>query len=357
MAEKTPEAARIDADSRHAEVLKEIVRHHIQTGEPIGSGTVSRGGRLGLSAATIRHVMAELEERGLLSQPHKSAGRLPTDKAYRIYVDQMIRRPRMAANQAQAIERALSEIRGEVEELLGEASRQLSHFSHQVGVVLAPDLQRLIVDQLEFVRLDSRRVMAILVARSGVVHNRVLHVDEPPEPRDLERIGSLLSRELGGRTLPEMRAWLQQRLREERATYDRMLAQSLELGSKAVALDETESDVFVDGTSNLLNLPEFNDLDVVRAMFRTLEDKRTLIESAEPGCSKSRASRSSSVRRTRCRIWRGVRSSPRPTGRASASWARSGSWGPTRMPYGRAMALVEHLPAVLSDLLTRSGDD
>jgi heat-inducible transcriptional repressor len=344
-----------DLEARHTQVLREIVRQHIQTGEAIGSATIARTGKLGLSPASIRNVMAELEERGLLSQPHTSAGRVPTDRAYRVYVDQMVRKPRVGAAQAQAIEKALADSRGQVEGLLGEASRQLSLFSHQVGLVLAPDLQRLIVDQLEFVRLDRGRVMAVLVARSGMVHNKILHLSDPPESAELERIGRYLTDEFGGRTLPQMRDLLARRLSEERATYDRLVARGLELARKAVDLDPSDAEVFVDGASNLLNLPEFSDLDLARTLFRTLEDKRTLIELL------SRLLEDSGVRvvigeenplsdLNRCSL---VASTYQAGERVMGT---IGIVGPMRMPYGRAMALVDHLAAVLSRLLSSSGN-
>jgi heat-inducible transcriptional repressor len=344
-----------DLDPRHAEVLREIVRQHIHTGEPIGSATIARTARLGLSPATIRHVMAELEEFGLLAQPHTSAGRVPTDRAFRVYVDQMIRKPRMGVAQAQAIEKALTGSSGEVEGLLGEASRQLSLFSHQVGLVLAPDLQRLIVDQLEFVRLDRGRVMAVLVARSGVVHDRILHVDDPPEPAELERIGRYLTDEFGGRTLPRMRDLLTRRLQEERATYDRLMARSLELGRQAVEFDESDAEVFVEGASNLLNLPEFSDLDLARALFRTLEDKRTLIELLSrlleaPGVRVVIGEENPLSDMNRCSL---VASTYRAGERVMGT---VGIVGPIRMPYGKAMALVDHLSRVLSRLLSSPGN-
>jgi len=340
----------IDPDSRHADVLREVVRQHIQSGEPVGSAAVSRVARLGLSPASIRNVMAELEELGLLSQPHTSAGRVPTDRAYRVYVDQLLRRPRVAATEADAIERALEGSRGEVDELCGEASRQLSRFSQQVALVLAPDLQRLVVDHLEFVRLDPGRVMAILVARSGVVHNRILPLSEPLTPLELERIGRYLSAEFGGLTLPEMRAALEHSLGQERAAYDRLMAASLDLGRRAVDLEQ-EGELFVEGASNLLSLPDFSDLDLLRALLRTLEDKRTLIdllgrliESSGVQVVIGEENRLSDL--TRCSL---VASTYRAGGRVLGT---VGVVGPIRMPYGRAMALVDHLSRVLSRMLS-----
>jgi len=243
-------------EPRHKDVLKSIIRAHIVTGEPVGSKTVSRGGGLDLSPATIRNIMAELEERGLLSQPHTSAGRIPTDLAYRIYVDRLMGRSRMSPVQTHAIDEALERSRGEIPELLEEASRQLSRLSSHVGVVLAPEWRRIVVEQLEFVRLGPRRVVAILVGRSGVVHNRILEVEDPVEQSELDRIGSYLSERYHGWTLPKIREELELRITQERETYNLLAAKALDLGREAVKLARADSEVFIEGTSNLLNSPE-----------------------------------------------------------------------------------------------------
>jgi heat-inducible transcriptional repressor len=356
MSNKAPSSAPgLKSGGRHGEVLKSIIREHIVTGEPVGSQTVSRARGLKLSPASIRNIMAELEEWGLLDQPYTSAGRVPTDKAYRLYVDQLIPRPRMAASQAQVIDQALFRSRQEIPDLLGEASRQLSQFSNQVGLVLAPDLTRIIVEHLEFVRLDEHRVVAILVARSGVVHNRMLRVDNPLEQSELDRIGRYLSAEFGGRTLPEMRELLRRMISEERARYDRLVARSLELGRQAIESEDLVADLFVEGVSNLIGSPEFAELDVIRSVFKTLEEKRTLIDLL------TRVLRAEGVQvvigeenplsdLARCSL---VAS---PYGVGTRVMGTVGIVGPRRMEYARAIALVDYLARVLTRLLSDPGN-
>jgi heat-inducible transcriptional repressor len=346
----------IDLDAREEAVLKSVISQHILTGEPIGSRAVSKRPRLDLSPATIRGVMAELEERGLLTQPHVSAGRLPTVKAYRVYVDHMIGRPKMAADQTVAIEKAMGGHQGEIAELLEEASRQLSRFSNQVGVVLAPELRRIVVEHLEFVRLDLHRVVAILVGRSGVVHNRILEVDEPLGQGELDSIGRYLSEEFRGLTLAQMRRKLERRLSEERAVYDRLVGRGLDLGRRALAAEEAEAEMFVDGTSNLLDQPEFSaDPERIKGLMRALDRKKTLIdllgrvledgglqviigdELPEPGLA-------------RCSLVAA------PYGAGGRVMGTLGIVGPTRMEYAQAVALVEYLAQVLSRYFSRPGD-
>lgn len=330
-------------DARRSAVLKAIVVEHIHSGEPVGSHKVSRDTRLDLSPATIRNVMAELEEHGLLSRPHSSAGRLPTDRAYRLYVDNMISTPQMATSHAQAIDRALARSRSEVAEMMSEASRQLSQISNQIGIVLAPDLRRIVVEHIEFVRLDRYRVVAILIGRSGIVHNRILKLDRQLDQHKLDLSGRYLSEEFRGYTLPQMRAKLQARVTEEQAAYELLLA--------ALQAEGGESDIFVEGFSNLLGLPDFADLDDVKSLFRTLEEKGRLIDLLDrilegDGVQVVIGEENPLADLAHCSL---VASSYGPEGRAVGM---VGIVGPTRMQYSRGIALVDYLAGVLTKILS-----
>jgi len=298
--------------------------------------------------------MSDLEDRGLLVQPHPSAGRLPTDRAYRFYVNRLMDPARVAAGQVQAIDEALHRTRGEIPELLAEASRQLSRFSHHVGVVLAPELKRVVIEHIEFVRLEGSRTVAILVDRTGVVHNRILEVAEPYEQAELDRIGRQLSAEFAGMTLPAMRETIARRMTEERAVYDDMLRRGLELGAQAVESDPAPQEVFVEGASNLIGSSRISDPERVREILRTLEEKGRLLgllgrvldaEGVQVVIGRERSGAGlpdlSVVTST-------YRADQRVMGTV-------GIVGPTRMEYARAIALVDHLAGVLSRLLSSPG--
>ena len=341
-------------DPREREILKSVIQAHIVTGEPIGSRTLSKETKLDLSAATIRNIMADLEERGLLSQPHTSAGRVPTDSAYRLYVDQLMGPVRMSASDAQAIDEALLRTRGELPELLGEASRQLSRFSHHVGVALAPEFRTVVVEHLEFVRLEGSRVVAILVDRSGVVHNRMLEVAEPLDQGELDRIGRYLSEQFTGSTLPAMREALLRRMAEETATCDRLLARSLALGSRAIEAEAPAAGVFVEGASNLLAAPEFGDIERLRALFRTLEEKGRLVELLGQLLHGAGVQivigRENPADLADCSV---VAST---YGVGDRVMGTVGIVGPTRMEYARAVALVDYLARILTRVLSGPGN-
>ena len=338
-------------DSRQRDVLKSVIQAHISTGEPVGSRTVSSDKGLDVSPATIRAIMADLEERGFLTQPHTSAGRIPTDSAYRVYVDRLMGKSRMSASHAQAIEQALQRSRGEIPELLEEASRQLSRFSSQVGVVMAPQWRRIVVEHLEFVRLAPYRVVAILVGKSGVVHNRILDVEEPVEQDELDRIGAYLSETYSGWTLPRMREDLEQRIHRERDDYRLLAAATLDLARRAVELSRAETDVFIEGTSNLLNSHGFADLSRMQTVFRALEQKRRLVDLLGhvidgDGVQILIGKENPDSDLADCSLV----TSPYHAG--DRVMGTVGIVGPTRTQYARAVALVDYLARVLSRLLT-----
>jgi len=338
-------------DVRETEILRSVIRSHILTGQPVGSRSLSRSVGLDLSPAAIRSTMADLETRGLLTHPHTSAGRVPTDLAYRLYVDHLMGPPRMEARQAQAIDEALLKNRNEIPELLAEASRQLSHFSKQVGVVSGPEIRRIVVEHLEFVRLDARRVVAVLVGRSGVVHNRILEAEEPREQDELDRIGRYLSEKFSGKTLLETRQILLERMAEEAAAYDRLVSRSLELGQRALGEETSPAEVFVEGASYLLDEPEFANLERMKGLLRALEEKNQLIDLL---------SRVLEGRGVQVVIGRENPVADLADCSLVASTYGSGDqvvgtvgiMGPRRMEYARAIALVEHLARALTRLLS-----
>jgi heat-inducible transcriptional repressor len=341
----------VELSPREREILRALIRAHVLTGEPVGSRTLAGGGPSLGSAATIRSGMSSLEAKGLLAKPHTSAGRVPTDAAYRLFVDRLMDRPRMGVGDARAIESALRAVRGEFEDLLAEASRQLSRHSAQVGVVVAPELRRIVVDRLELVRVSGARGLAVLVGRSGSVHHRMLDDVGGVDQEELDRISRFLNDEVAGRTLPQMRAELVRRMGEERSRIDSLVARGLDLGRRAVAIEDGDREVFVEGTTNLLSHPEFADVDRMRSLLSALEEKTRLVRwlgrvLESQGVQVLIGSEATDARLDGVSL---VASSYRAGERVLGT---VGIVGPVRMPYGRAVALVDHLSRSLTHLLT-----
>jgi len=274
---------RVSADSldvRSKELLSLIIKTHMATGEPVGSRTISKLSSEGLSAATVRNIMADLEEAGYLEQPHTSAGRIPTDKGYRFYVDHILGQTRLSESDENRIQ---SEMLGEhspsTDQIMARASYLLSNLSESVGIVISPSIARDPVRHIEFLRLSDGRILVITVSRAGLVKDRLVRVAEPFTQAELDRTARYLNENFTGLTLMAIRAELLKRMQEEQALYDRLLQNAILICDRGLSEEqETETEVFVDGTSNILRRRDFADVERLRELFRLFEEKRRLVQ-------------------------------------------------------------------------------
>ena len=259
---------------REREILTAIVETFIATGEPVGSRTLARASREGLSAATIRNVMADLADAGFLEQPHTSAGRVPTAEAYRYYVEQLSGEAHLSRENESIIQDTLSGI-SDVQEFMERTSHVLSLVSHGVGVTVAGGGQRHALEHVYFSRLGDQKVLAVVVTRSGVVRDRVLRLDIPQA--DLDLAARYINENFRGWTMEDMRAEIGRRLERERSEYDRLM-KSIEQLYKQGALAPTggAEAVFVEGAANLLAGEE--DRQRLQELLRTLEEKEKVVK-------------------------------------------------------------------------------
>jgi len=258
---------------RQREILTAIVETFIATGEPVGSRILSRSNREGLSAATIRNVMADLSDAGYLEQPHTSAGRIPTTEAYRYYVEQITGKAHLSREDENIIHDQLSGIT-DVEEFMERTSRVLSLVSRNVGVTVATTGPKNALEHVYFSRLGDQKVLAVVVTRSGLVRDRVLRLDLPQS--DLDLAARYVNENFRGWTMEDMRAELQHRIEQERSEYDRLM-QSLEQLYRRGALEAEPGAeaVFVEGTSNLVASEQ--DRQRLQEMLKTLEEKGKVV--------------------------------------------------------------------------------
>jgi heat-inducible transcriptional repressor len=262
------------AGDREREILTAIVETYIATGEPVGSRTLARASREGLSAATIRNVMADLSDAGFLGQPHTSAGRVPTTEAYRYYVEQLSGETRLSHENESIIQDTLTGVT-DVQEFMERTSHVLSLISRSVGVTVASSGPRNALDHVYFSRLGDQKVLAVVVTRSGVVRDRVLRLDLPQA--DLDLAARYINENFRGWTMDDMRVELARRLEKERSEYDRLM-QSIEQLYKqgALATSETPEGVYVEGAANLVGREE--DSERLQDMLRTLEEKEKVVK-------------------------------------------------------------------------------
>ena len=339
----------VGLSERYQAILKDIIHTHIVSGEPVSSRTISKHGRQRLSAATIRNVMADLEEQGLLRQPHTSAGRVPTEAAYRLYVEGMMRLHQLSTDEKRYIEESLEDVAGDAEQLMSVVTHLLSELSHQVGIVLTPVIEEIVLKSADFVSLGGRRVLCVLVAQSGFVDHLVVETEDELSREDLVRVSNYLTETFSGTRLADIRTRLLDLMDDERQNLDRWLARAVDLGRQAVG-GSPEQEVLLEGTTTLLDQPELGDLGQVRRMLDTFADKARLLRLL-----------------TKCLGSDGVRVVlgddsdvtseldfslvAAPYGVGAKTLGCLGIMGPSRMEYRRVVPLVGFLGATLSRTL------
>lgn len=257
---------------REREILTAIVETFISTGEPVGSRTLARANREGLSPATIRNVMSDLADAGFLEQPHTSAGRVPSPEAYRYYVEQITGKARLSGEDENIITDSLHGIT-DVQEFLERTSHVLSLISHNVGVAVAVGGPKNALDHVYFSRLGDQKVLAVVVTKSGLVRDRLLRLDIPQT--DLDAAARFINENFRGWTIDAMRADLARRLEQERSEYDHLM-RSVEQLYRQGALATDERSVFVEGAANLVSTEQ--DRQRLQDLLRTLEEKQKIVD-------------------------------------------------------------------------------
>jgi heat-inducible transcriptional repressor len=297
---------------RSRQILEAVIDDYIRTAEPVGSRTVTRRHGLALSPATVRNVMSDLEEMGFLSSPHTSAGRVPTDKAFRFYVDSLLQIRAITEIQQEDIRRQYQVPGRDVGEILKETSRILSSISNYIGIVVAPRFAANVFRQIEFVKLCGKRILVILVSESGIVQNRVIEADEDLSSEDLVRMTNYLNDLLHGLTISEVKARIVREMEDEKVRYDKLLKEifhTFEEKSQLINLLDCcmkadRVNIFI-GSENFLS--RMNQMSVITASYA---------------------------------------SGPNTLGVL-------GVIGPTRMGYDRVIPIVDYTARMLSELLGR----
>jgi heat-inducible transcriptional repressor len=259
---------------REREILTAIVETFIATGDPVGSRILARSNREGLSAATIRNVMADLADAGYLEQPHTSAGRVPSSEAYRYYVEQLTGKASLSQEDQGIIKDSLRGV-SDVQEFMERTSHVLSLISHNVGITVAVGGPKNALEHVYFSRLGDQKVLAVLVTRSGLVRDRILRLDLSQS--DLDAAARFINENFRGWTMETMRTELARRLEQERGEYDRLMKSVEQLYKQgALTADESSQVVFVEGASNLVTGEQ--DRQRLQELLQTLEEKQKIVE-------------------------------------------------------------------------------
>ena len=346
-------------DERSREMLALLIRAHISKGEPVGSRTISKLTSEGLSSATVRNIIADLEEAGYLEQPHTSAGRIPTDKGYRFYVDHILEKTRLSESDENTIQLGLfGDGRPNAEQLLSRASGLLSRFSDNVGIVVLPSLSHAPVKHLEFVRLSDDQILVITVSRNGIVQDRLIRVAESFTQDELDRTARYVNSNFADMSLLAIRAELLKRMTEEKALYDRLLQNAILLCESGLeGQPQSQREVFVEGTSNIITKSDFADTERMRELFRIFEEKTRLVKLLNECVAP--LTQSVGVRIGGETSIPGLQGCAVITSSYSSGDQLLGSLGvvgPMRMEYARTMSVVSYIARILERALSETSE-
>lgn len=340
---------------RQHEILMALIRFYIGTAEPVGSKTLVQRRQLDISPATVRTVLAQLEEEGYLSQPHTSAGRIPTEKAYRYYVNHLLgQRFTDTRDHANRILLALRGFSGGVEDLLKWTSRALSDMSRYAGIVLPPSRVGSLFKKVTFVRINRESVLTVLVSVSGVTRNKLVRTDEDLSQKALDSMSAYLNQRFSGLSLEEMRRRVEEDLKKDIESFDLFMKAALHLGKRMFDGPDND-DVYVEGGSRFLDMPEFmTDLEGMRGIFRLFEEKRGLVALLDQTI-RARDMRVFIGSETGMAEMKGMSLVVSTYGREAGPLGAVGVMGPSRMDYNQVIPLVREAAKAVSERF--SGND
>ena len=336
---------------RDRRVLQAVIMDYIQTAEPVGSRVVSKKYNIGLSPATIRNVMADLEEMGFLTQPHTSAGRVPTDRAFRFYVDSILEMRKLTRLEKDRIENSLQEENPDLGEVMKRASSLLSLLSKQTGVVLAPRFASNLFRHIEFIRMREKKILVIIVSQTGQVQNKVIESDEELSQDELNRFSNYLNEFMSGLSLSQAKRKIMEEMKKEKVLFDKLMFRALQLSQKALE-DEEEGNLYIEGKTNIIQSPEFADLDKMRVLLLAFEEKTKIVKLLDKallahGIQIFIGAENEFHEMVNCSLVAA------PYSRESFTLGTLGVIGPTRMDYSKIIPVVDYTAQILGKILEK----
>ncbi len=257
--------------------LKALIERYIREGQPIGSRTLAKDTGLDLSPATVRNVMADLEDLGLVSSPHTSAGRIPTITGFRMFIDSLLTVEELKQKEVAQIRSVLMGGGSGDSQLLASASRLLSGITHMAGVVTLPRHDRTTFRQIEFLPLSEHRVLAILVTDAGEVHNRILHAHRDFDRAELDQAANFLNKSFSGQDMESVRERVLKELNDTRAHFDQRMSEALEMAGQVVSASKEKDDYVIAGQTNLMEFADLASLEQLRKLFDAFTEKREIL--------------------------------------------------------------------------------
>jgi len=335
---------------REKEILKVLINEYILTAQPVSSKGIADRYGLGISSATIRNSMQDLEEKGLLRQPHHSAGRVPTDKGYRVYVDSLIKPEKLSSQEKENIKRNLMADYTAVEDLLEQTSRVLGRASNLLGVTIAPHLDTEILTHIDLLSVGEKRLLVVIAVKSGIVKSIILEVDSEIKPEALQETERILNQKLSGLSLRDIMNSAEKRLKDSYTVNPQIIRLFLDSTDNLLSFQEEEK-VYLGESNNLLDQPEFKDWEKVSNFIRLIENKRFWLKIistkvAKEGVSITIGRELGKEEIEACSLICCA------YGKGSLK-GKVGLIGPTRMRYAKLVSLVDYTSTLLGEALSQ----
>lgn len=337
-------------DERKKKVLQALIIDYISSAEPVGSRTISRKFDLGVSSATIRNEMADLEEMGYIEQPHTSAGRIPSDRGYRFYVDSLMERTSLTGSERSVVEGIVFQKMKKIQGLVQETSRLLSELTKLTSIVAFPSQSLSKFSQIHLLPYQPGKALMVVIRDNGSVENNIIDVPESTSLEDLQKVTSTLNSKLKGTTLTEVKTRLLREICSELSHHKELLTTALDVLEPIIDQEETDG-LVLGGTLNMLNQPEFKDVEKLRTVLKVFEEgqsiKKVLTEESGTRLSVRIGGENKLEEMHNCSL---ITASYELDGQTLGV---IGVLGPTRMNYAKACSLVEYMTANLTEAINR----
>lgn len=345
-----------ELNDRKRAILRSIIDDYIQSAQPVGSRTIARKHELGLGSATIRNEMADLEELGYITQPHTSAGRIPSDKGYRFYVDNLMEIHSLAQEEMIHIRKAMNERIDELNQLFRRASLIISNITGYTSVIMTPQLSRAIIKSIQLVNVDEKRILVVVIAGVGIVQNKLIKHDSVIEETLLVRLAQGISVILSDKTIDQITMPMVIELQQDVKAPDDVIFPILEAIEECVRKIES-TEVYLEGITNILNYPEFNDLLKAREVLDLLKEE-DVITALVKSAAKRHHFDFKIGSENEINQMKDLSIITTVYGREGKDWGTIGVIGPTRMTYGKVVSSIQYIGELLNrEIIRIFGDD
>ena len=340
----------MDMGNRKRLILQAIIEDYINSAEPVGSRTISKKYLTGTSPATIRNEMSDLEDMGYIEQPHTSAGRIPSDKGYRLYVDKIMKQNTINEAQREMIKREFVESLGEIDRLIKHASKLLSQLTQYTSIVMAPQFRRTSIKQVQLLRIDRAVVLAVIVTNAGIIKNSVLRLKQDIQPDALVKITNMINDKMAGLDVEDIERFDFQDMLNNSFGHSEIIEQVVPELIQTLFYSDT-SEVYHDGVSNILNLPEYSDISKARDFLNIMEERELLfkvLNDVREDVSVSIGKENKLEQFKECSL---ITATYKFNGKLIG---RIGVIGPTRMDYNNVISTVKSISDAINEIINQN---